>query len=139
MYNQQSYGENKFLLLNCPWCGEKMGMVDNEVRGYKIEKKRFTFSCYDENCDFHSNNLPIYLIDDTIYKVSPDLLIGTIDKFASLPWNEKAIASFQSLENKLAPELIVQDELHLISGPLGSVSGMYEILIDSLFENKMNK
>ena len=138
MYNQQSYGENKFLLLNCPWCGEKMGMVDNEVRGYKIEKKRFTFSCYDENCDFHSNNLPIYLIDDTIYKVSPDLLIGTIDKFASLPWNEKAIASFQSLENKLAPELIVQDELHLISGPLGSVSGMYEILIDSLFENKMN-
>ena len=72
------------------------------------------------------------------YKLSPDLLIGTVDKFASLPWKNEAIECFENKGNKLSPDLIVQDELHLISGPLGSVSGMYEILIDSIFEKNLN-
>lgn len=128
--------QNDFLLLSCPWCGEEMG--GKEAKGYRVESRRFTFACPDQNCFFCKAHLPIYLIDETIYKLSPDILIGTVDKFASLPWKHEAIGCFENNGDQLSPDLIVQDELHLISGPLGSVSGMYEILVDSIFEKKIN-
>ena len=60
--------------------------------------------------------------------------IGTIDKFATLPWKPEALECFASDENINGTDLIIQDELHLISGPLGSISGMYEICIKALTE-----
>jgi len=128
---------NKFIILKCPWCNTKMS--SNE---YKIKSKNFLFVCSNSSCDFSSdaNSLPIKVIDTEIYKNPPTLLIGTIDKFATLVWREEAINAYDpnKVKNFLPPDLIIQDELHLISGPLGSIAGMYEIIINAICEKKID-
>ncbi len=131
---------NKFVLLSCPWCSADLPPKSNSTStGYKILRRKFFYVCPNKECSFSKDegHLPITVIDESIYKDPPTLLIGTIDKFASLSWISDAISMFDK-EGLTKPDLIIQDELHLISGPLGSVAGMYEILITALTEKEVN-
>ena len=117
--------ENPVQIFHCPFCG-----ADINVGNYKIEST-LKIKCPDVDCPFH-NGLPVYVVDEDIYSVRPTLLLSTIDKFARLVWEDKTVAIVSSDALTLPPELIIQDELHLISGPLGSISGLYEAAIDEL-------
>lgn len=132
---------NKFQVLKCPWCGTKLvkDFKDGKLVGqwgYMMrDSKHFFLSCPHEACDFNGK-LPIQVVDEELYDNPPTLLFGTVDKFAMLPW-ESAVGSFFASGNcNRAPELIIQDELHLISGPLGTIVGLYETVIDALCKTK---
>ena len=132
---------NKFQLLKCPWCGTKLVKeIDGKhvvgQWGYKLKNnKSFYMSCPQAECPF-SYELPIQVVDEELYKAPPTLLFGTVDKFAMLPWKKEIGAFFAEGNPNRAPELIIQDELHLISGPLGTMVGLYETVIDALCSAK---
>ena len=58
--------------------------------------------------------------------------MATVDKFAMLPWRPETAGLFNVGGPSPPPELVVQDELHLISGPLGTMTGLYETAIEAL-------
>ena len=143
--SQGKEDESPFVVLKCPWCGSQMGLIKgtrkDEIKGYKPRKVNnhdsVVFKCDNESeCDFSKEDfrLPLIVIDEDIYDCPPTLLIGTVDKFAMLTWRPEArtLFGFIGNERKTPPELIIQDELHLISGPLGSMVGLYETMIEEL-------
>ena len=72
----------------------------------------------------HAGILPIQIIDEELYRNPPTLLFGTVDKYAMMTWIKETGAFFASNSDNRPPELIIQDELHLISGSLGTM-GFY--------------
>jgi len=115
----------------CPWCGSELNEDNYHC---DTDKKRMLIKCGNTLCEFKSG-LPIFLIDEEIYKYKPSFIIGTIDKFAQLALNEQTVNIFGiGPLRKKPPELIIQDELHLISGPLGTITGLYEVAIRKLCE-----
>lgn len=79
-----------------------------------------------------AEHLPIWTVDEDVYRELPSLLIGTGDKFAQIVRKQETAGIFGIGTGYAAPDLIIQDELHLISGPLGTMAGLYEVAIDQL-------
>lgn len=122
-------GGDPVQLLHCPWCGHTLTADDYEA---DRRSDRVIVRCPNLECTFHQGDgLPVHLVDSDVYRERPSLIIGTVDKFAMLAWREQAGRLFGS-GHDAPPDLIVQDELHLISGPLGSLVGLYETAIDHL-------
>ena len=139
------------VLDKCPWCRARMGPIQRpgrsgksfEILGHSIRAhphgpQTVVAHCPDPHCEFFQE-LPVQFIDDDIYdpKVPPvSLLIGTVDKFAMIAWRPASRRIFGIGEDgsrvTSPPGLVLQDELHLISGPLGSMVGLFETLIEEL-------
>jgi hypothetical protein len=141
----------------CPWCGtaftpQSFSCVPNDNAPINM-----AIRCANTACEFTRDRpLPILTVDEPIYRRLPAFMIATVDKFAGLPWLGEAGAFFghvdrfqenigffgaaeprqgRKLDNGWMlnpPDLIIQDELHLIAGPLGTVAGLYEVAIDQL-------
>ena len=114
--------------------------------------------------------IPALTTDEQAYGGLPTMVIGTVDKFARIPFEDKSAALFGesnyhhciwgysrsrgdmsqvgakeknyirlNASKPWRPDLIIQDELHLIDGPLGSVFGMYEAVVDELCSRKKSR
>ena len=137
-------GANPFVLNRCPWCGAQFGYRKSTGTwcGYKQSEstpRTLRFECPDrDSCEFStpSKALPIWITDEDVYDERPSFILATVDKFARLAWEPRARTLFNRDESGaqagLPPSLIIQDELHLISGPLGSMVGLYEAVIEEL-------
>ncbi|MGA7123741.1 MAG: helicase-related protein, partial [Polyangiaceae bacterium] len=137
-------------------------LVDIEGRPTKKNFARAAVYCDQTSCLYTEAKvpglgLPVLFVDEQIYQEAPSFLVATVDKFAMMPWRGDAGMLFGRAthltdqraygvmhdappgarivpEGLPPPELVVQDELHLISGPLGTMVGLYESAVDYLCE-----
>jgi hypothetical protein len=142
------HASNPFLLLRCPWCGTRLGAKPRgnrqDVFGYDQVGSRVIHRCIDPECRFSGRQgLPVHVVDEDIYEVRPSIVIGTVDKFAMMAWRPAARFLFglgEHGEREVSPpSLVIQDELHLISGPLGSMVGLYEPVIEELCTDRRSE
>ncbi len=130
---------NNFMLRDCPWCGTRLvpdhRSEDTSDYGIEVSASHMRFFCTSDDCEF-SDQIPVHVVDEVIYDQPPTVLLATIDKFARLPWDGRS-RSFLGLDrgSRRPPDLVIQDELHLISGPLGTIAAIYEAGIDVLLEH----
>ena len=139
---------------SCPWCGEDFTPDSFALLPNAEKPTDLRIACANWQCEFSGDHpLPIVAVDEPLYRRLPAFLIATVDKFASLPWVGESGALLGGADrydatgfygaaeprrgNRLArplppPDLVIQDELHLISGPLGTMAGLYETVIESL-------
>lgn len=144
-------------LENCPWCGWKFSKDSFKLLPNSDEPTDLRVMCIHRECAFHGRRqprgVPILAVDEPIYRRLPAFIIATVDKFANLPWVGETAGLFGRVERHdlegfygptkpgrgaplkgplPPPDLVIQDELHLISGPLGTMVGLYESAIDAL-------
>lgn len=138
----------------CPWCGSEFTADSFTLLPGADRPRDLRVVCTDFECDFSGDRaLPIVAVDEPLYRRLPAFLIATVDKFAALPWEGPAGALLGGAERHDSegfygpaatgrgspldsplppPDLVIQDELHLITGPLGTMMGLYETVVEGL-------
>ena len=153
---------NPLVLTECPWCRAEIGRFEGTLPAHS-SRKRFKpvkgisdqgqdgplLHCSDSNCEFGKENqttwIPVEVVDERIYRFPPSVIIATADKFAMMAYRPISGAIFgrnkvgtEIQQTHVPPGLIIQDELHLISGPLGTMYALYEGIFERLCSLKVN-
>ncbi|WP_330445335.1 helicase-related protein [Streptomyces anulatus] len=127
--------DDVFILDRCPWCGTRIlparKSPDIGDYGVRATADSFAFFCPRDACTFH-DELPVAVVDEQLYDRPPTFVLGTVDKFARLAWEPRAGRLFGADTSNLPPSLVIQDELHLLTGPLGTTVGLYESAVRGL-------
>ncbi|MCU8005726.1 helicase C-terminal domain-containing protein [Shewanella sp. SM96] len=117
----------------CPWCKSDLHQHQQYIKASTTE---LITPCSNSDCEF-ATGLPISIVDEQIYQHPPSIVIGTVDKFAMMAWVPDMKVLFGQGTSR--PDLIIQDELHLISDALGTVTSLYEGAIDYLTTTEIGR
>lgn len=147
----------------CPHCQTNSVTLD-----FDQNIVRLIHRCTNANCGFNNGIIPIYVVDNEIYRYLPSVIVGTIDKLASLGLQQKMSLLFGKIDgsceihgyyrkkccqkncsnkklNRIIPKgisgptLFVQDELHLLKEGLGTFDSHYETFTQQLSKELGNK
>jgi hypothetical protein len=141
----------------CPACHTKSVQVDFDEASVRVLHR-----CTNSTCPFPGGRIPIYVVDNEIYRYLPTVIVGTIDKLASIGNQRKLAQVFGQVDGKCrthgyykgrccqkdcteasllrpgvprgltGPTLFIQDELHLLKEGLGTFDGHYETFAQRL-------
>ena len=152
--NQPNRHPSPIPLEQCPWCERRFAPESFTLLPDSDRPKELRVVCANFECEFSGDRtLPVVAVDEPLYRRLPAFLVATVDKFATLPWIGPSGTLLGGAERSDAdgfygaaepgrgrplpaplppPDLVIQDELHLISGPLGTMAGLYETAIATL-------
>ncbi|MEU9428401.1 helicase-related protein [Streptomyces sp. NPDC048342] len=126
---------NEFQVESCPWCLTPMvpGLRSDKPQDYgmRLLGKDVVLHCVDESCEF-TKELPLAVVDEVLYEEPPTILLATVDKFARLQFRPEAGRLLGLGTNYKQPSMVIQDELHLLSGPLGTTVAVFDAVIQLL-------
>lgn len=150
-------------IARCPACKTATIRVD-----FMEDEVRLLHRCTQPKCPFPDGILPVYIVDNEIFRYLPSVVVGTIDKLASLGLQRKLSLMLGKVEGRCpkhgyysykccqkgcteknlprrrppgisGPTLFVQDELHLLREGLGTFDSHYETLIQRLLRTAGTK
>lgn len=146
-------------IVRCPSCRTNTIVVD-----FDEKKVRLIHRCTQPNCKFEQGQLPVFVVDNEVYRYLPSVIVGTIDKLAGIGNQHKMSLILGRVEGycKLhgyysgkcsqdecsdqtllvsripsglsGPTLFVQDELHLLKEGLGTFDAHYETFVQRLIQ-----
>lgn len=144
----ENYFDRYKMIEKCPFCGQNSIDIFFDESKMKLEHR-----CNNEKC--LEKTLPIYIVDQEIFRYLPTMLVGTVDKIASIGMQRRFTHILGNVNEKCsyhgymscgectednrcdlpkesvdlydaAPALVIQDELHLLRESFGTFASHYE-------------
>jgi hypothetical protein len=126
---------NQFQVESCPWCATPLLPRVRSPRlseyGVRLVGRDIIIHCVNSSCAF-ADEIPVCVVDEMLYEEPPTILLATVDKFARLQFRPEAGRLLGLSTAFRQPSLIIQDELHLLSGPLGTTVAVFDAVIQML-------
>jgi hypothetical protein len=144
-------------VFRCPSCRTQSVIVDFDPQSVRVIHR-----CTEPTCAFPQGELPVHVVDNDLFRYLPSVVVGTIDKLASLGNQRKmalilgrvtgrcrihgyccqvccqkncrdvSLISLGVPRGISGPTLFVQDELHLLKEGLGTFDAHYETFVQEL-------
>ncbi|MCD6506488.1 hypothetical protein J7M22_07650 [Candidatus Poribacteria bacterium] len=144
-------------VFRCPSCHTTTVRVE-----FDPQKIRIIHRCTNSQCAFPNGEIPVYVVDNEIYRYLPCVIVSTIDKLAGIGNQRKLAQIFGQVDGRCiihgyykgkccqkdctdrsrlqvgtppgltGPTLFVQDELHLLKEGLGTFDAHYETFVQRL-------